>query len=209
MQPSTFTCSRCSAVLPPGALLCPNCGLPFAGPVPAGSNPGYQPSPAYRSPGKSTSAIVIIAIVGAVGCLPFIAIVAAILFPVFFAARSHAQEAVSMSNLRQLGLGVLQYENDHGNRFPPMDSMDHFKTALGPYLNSAQIGTLTIEPGANVPYILNPTLSGTNAANLSNPSATVIIQEAVPHRGTWIGKLYADGHVRMQQLQLSTPPPPQ
>lgn len=48
-----------------------------------------------------------------------IAILAAILFPVFARARENARRASCMSNLKQLGLGMMQYIQDYDERFPP------------------------------------------------------------------------------------------
>src|ERR1700722_4415731 len=50
--------------------------------------------------------------------IAIIALLAAILFPVFARARENARRATCQSNLKQLGLGMLQYEQDHDERFP-------------------------------------------------------------------------------------------
>lgn len=46
-----------------------------------------------------------------------IAILAALLFPVFALAREKARQAACMSNLRQVGLAVLQYAQDNDENF--------------------------------------------------------------------------------------------
>jgi prepilin-type N-terminal cleavage/methylation domain-containing protein/prepilin-type processing-associated H-X9-DG protein len=52
--------------------------------------------------------------------IAIIAILAAILFPVFAQAREKARQATCMSNLRQIGLGTLMYAQDYDERlFPP------------------------------------------------------------------------------------------
>ena len=53
--------------------------------------------------------LVVIAIIG---------VLAAILFPVFARARDKANQTVSLSNVRQLGLGLLMYANDFDSVFP-------------------------------------------------------------------------------------------
>src|ERR1700744_4258814 len=50
--------------------------------------------------------------------IAIIAILAGILFPVFARARENARRASCQSNLHQLGLGMLQYTQDHDERFP-------------------------------------------------------------------------------------------
>jgi len=51
--------------------------------------------------------------------IAIIAILAAILFPVFSQAREKARQAQCVSNNRQLGLGIQQYAQDYDERFPP------------------------------------------------------------------------------------------
>lgn len=53
--------------------------------------------------------LVVIAIIG---------ILAAILFPVFARARENARRSSCQSNLKQIGLGILQYCQDFDERFP-------------------------------------------------------------------------------------------
>jgi len=50
--------------------------------------------------------------------IAIIAILAAILFPVFAKAREKARTASCQSNLRQLGLGMMMYIQDYDERFP-------------------------------------------------------------------------------------------
>lgn len=50
--------------------------------------------------------------------IAIIAILAAILFPVFAKARENARRASCQSNLKQLGLGVMQYTQDYDETLP-------------------------------------------------------------------------------------------
>jgi prepilin-type N-terminal cleavage/methylation domain-containing protein/prepilin-type processing-associated H-X9-DG protein len=50
--------------------------------------------------------------------IAIIAILAAILFPVFATAREKARQASCASNLKQLGLGLIQYTQDYDEVFP-------------------------------------------------------------------------------------------
>src|SRR6059058_2038760 len=52
--------------------------------------------------------------------IAIIAILAAILFPVFAQAREKAGQASCMNNLKQLATGMLMYSDDHDNLFPPV-----------------------------------------------------------------------------------------
>lgn len=50
--------------------------------------------------------------------IAIIAILAAILFPVFAKARGQARKIVGISNLKELGLGTMMYVQDYDEKFP-------------------------------------------------------------------------------------------
>lgn len=50
--------------------------------------------------------------------IAIIAILAAILFPVFAKAREKARQTSCLSNLKQIGLGLMQYAQDYDERLP-------------------------------------------------------------------------------------------
>jgi prepilin-type N-terminal cleavage/methylation domain-containing protein/prepilin-type processing-associated H-X9-DG protein len=50
--------------------------------------------------------------------IAIIAILAAILFPVFAQAREKARQIACLSNMKQLGLGIMQYSQDFDERYP-------------------------------------------------------------------------------------------
>lgn len=50
--------------------------------------------------------------------IAIIAILAAILFPVFARARENARRSSCQSNLKQIGLGIMQYTQDYDEKLP-------------------------------------------------------------------------------------------
>jgi len=50
--------------------------------------------------------------------IAIISILAAVLFPVFASAREKARQAACLSNLKQIGLGMAQYEQDNDDTVP-------------------------------------------------------------------------------------------
>jgi prepilin-type N-terminal cleavage/methylation domain-containing protein/prepilin-type processing-associated H-X9-DG protein len=79
--------------------------------------------------------LVVIAIIG---------ILAAILFPVFARARENARRSVCMSNLKQIGLGMMQYVQDYDETYPRTYYTDGAGTVfwwniLQPYIKSTQV----------------------------------------------------------------------
>ena len=75
--------------------------------------------------------------------IAIIAILAAILFPVFARARENARRASCQSNLKQIGLGIIQYTQDYDERMVPSritTTQDIvWPVTLQPYLKSTQI----------------------------------------------------------------------
>src|ERR1043166_8765782 len=56
--------------------------------------------------------------------IAIIAILAAILFPVFAQAREKARQSVCLSNMKQVGLGLSMYTQDYDETLPPGRGMD-------------------------------------------------------------------------------------
>jgi prepilin-type N-terminal cleavage/methylation domain-containing protein/prepilin-type processing-associated H-X9-DG protein len=68
-----------------------------------------------------------------------ISLLAAILFPVFMRARENARRVSCASNMKQLGLGLIQYTQDYDERMPSMATGIDWRSALYSYVKSAQI----------------------------------------------------------------------
>ncbi len=87
--------------------------------------------------------------------IAIIAILAAILFPVFARAREKARQSSCMSNLKQMGLAFLMYAQDYDERvvytqFPwGDDGQCHFPFLLMPYTNNHQIFNCPSDTNAN------------------------------------------------------------
>src|SRR6476659_9762493 len=76
--------------------------------------------------------------------IAIIAILAAILFPVFAQAREKARATACLSNMKQLGLGLQMYAQDYDEMMPPRndgtyDFNDPSKTTFRPNF----LGSLT------------------------------------------------------------------
>ncbi len=87
--------------------------------------------------------------------IAIIAILAAILFPVFARARENARRSSCLSNTKQLGLAVMQYSQDYDEKLP--SSYDG-----GPTIWIQQI----------TPYVKSNQLFFCPSDSKSNPSAT-------------------------------------
>jgi prepilin-type N-terminal cleavage/methylation domain-containing protein/prepilin-type processing-associated H-X9-DG protein len=88
--------------------------------------------------------------------IAIIAILAAILFPVFARARENARRASCQSNLKQISLGAAQYLQDYDEKYPParhypgwginLAAPTGWVYTLQPYLKSEQILQCPSEP---------------------------------------------------------------
>jgi len=93
--------------------------------------------------------------------IAIIAILAAILFPVFARARENARRASCQSNLKQIALGVAQYTQDYDEKLPVVEmypvanrvatNYSVWADALDPYLKSTQIFYCPSNPATNTP----------------------------------------------------------
>ena len=63
--------------------------------------------------------------------IAIIAILAAILFPVFQKVRENARRTSCLSNQKQIGLGTIQYVQDSDETFPPLEIWSKDGTTLG------------------------------------------------------------------------------
>jgi prepilin-type N-terminal cleavage/methylation domain-containing protein/prepilin-type processing-associated H-X9-DG protein len=135
--------------------------------------------------------------------IAIIAILAAILFPVFAKAREKVRQATCESNLKQLGLGYVQYVQDYDESYPSgtensaSSLYNHYAnpswgwaSLIYPYVKSTGIYKCPDDPtaanGSTVPisYAANWSLDnyksgvpGVTQGSLSAPASTVLLCE--------------------------------
>lgn len=86
--------------------------------------------------------------------IAIIAILAAILFPVFSRARENARRASCISNLKQIGLGIMMYTQDYDEQLPYDDyswggtGKLHWDEEIFPYVKNVQLFTCPSASGS-------------------------------------------------------------
>lgn len=171
--------------------------------------------PAAAAPRKGLSTGAIVAIVVGVGCLvlllPTIAILAAILFPVFGEAREKAREATCMSNVKQVMMGQQMYAYDWDEILPPAAD---WPQVCYPYVRNAEVYLCPSDARPDkqrsedleTSYTMSATVGNLRLPDVAKPMSLGVLFEGTEvaggrevaefrHRGG-LNVGYADGHVR-------------
>lgn len=92
--------------------------------------------------------------------IAIIAILAAILFPVFGRARENGRRSSCQSNLKQIGLGIMQYTQDYDEKYPQAywyknnagdsDGYMQWTGATLPYVKSEQLYVCPSDPAGGL-----------------------------------------------------------
>jgi prepilin-type N-terminal cleavage/methylation domain-containing protein len=126
--------------------------------------------------------------------IAIIAILAAILFPVFARARENARRASCMSNMKQIGLGIMMYAQDYDGTYlihvdASVGNAKLWPQILQPYVKSTQVfdcpsGQHQFTGGydSSIDYGYNYWLSryyyaDATESGITRPSETVLIAE--------------------------------
>jgi prepilin-type N-terminal cleavage/methylation domain-containing protein/prepilin-type processing-associated H-X9-DG protein len=103
--------------------------------------------------------------------IAIIAILAAILFPVFAQARDKARTASCLSNQKQLGLAVMQYVQDYDEVFPSVDTGAHH-LSLQPYMKN--IDVFKCPSGSGLYNVSNRAIVGPTGATTTTFRTSVV-----------------------------------
>lgn len=112
--------------------------------------------------------------------IAIIALLAAILFPVFARARENARRAGCQSNMKQIGLGLAQYTQDYDEKMPSMGvdtyaANGYWQAAVMPYIKSTQLFACPSNTATNIAstadgVTFRNSYSANALGNLYNPS---------------------------------------
>ena len=142
--------------------------------------------------------------------IAIIAILAAILFPVFARARENARKSNCQSNLKQIGLGFAQYIQDYDERWPisywggtrwepytGSNSTSWYMGEVSPYIKNTKIWTCPSSTHVLCSYIYNGNLDRKADAAVTTPAEIVSLADS-----------YNDACWNVDGASLALPGPP-
>lgn len=163
--------------------------------------------------------------------IAIIAILAAILFPVFARAREKARQASCQSNMKQLGLAVLMYMQDYDEKYPMLRTnytgaahtggngqCDFWSESISPYVKNWQLFLCPSrdEAATGGPlgaahmkgYAFNPFMQGRKEAEVPGTANYLMLIEtriSCPDIGTWCLGCGVDGQGGFPRVHNNIP----
>jgi prepilin-type N-terminal cleavage/methylation domain-containing protein len=133
--------------------------------------------------------------------IAIIAILAAILFPVFAQAREKARTIACLSNLKQIGLAVTQYQQDYDEAMPCGTAFNGtgWAAQIYNYVNSVAVFHCPDDPttGKGSSYGLNSNFysggTGVTLSKFNSPSKTVMLFEVEGNAGADVSNPLVNG----------------
>jgi prepilin-type N-terminal cleavage/methylation domain-containing protein/prepilin-type processing-associated H-X9-DG protein len=134
--------------------------------------------------------------------IAIIAILAAILFPVFAQAREKARSSSCLSNQKQIALAHSMYAQDYDETYAPAtipglleptSGVDvRWEDSVKPYIKGGNVGGILTCPSASARtygYSMNAALAGKSAAQAGNAAETILTADAAQTTGAHAAKV--------------------
>ena len=131
--------------------------------------------------------------------IAIIALLAAILFPVFARARENARKSSCMNGMKQIGVGLMQYVQDYDEKYvfqsndglPVGGSLGApvgapagmtFVDFMHPYVKSEQVWKCASSPrngdaNARISFHMNGCMNGTSLADINSTAKTLMFRD--------------------------------
>ena len=129
--------------------------------------------------------------------LAMLAVLAAVLFPVFAKSHEKARQSSCMSNLKQLALGTIQFANEHEDHLPGAIT---WQEDIMPYVKNKML--FVCPDQKTISYAINPHVAGRKLDDIPDKETTVLLYEADEHgqpdfpHNDGANYAFVDGHVK-------------
>ncbi|MBI5833445.1 MAG: DUF1559 domain-containing protein [Armatimonadetes bacterium] len=148
--------------------------------------------------------------------IAIIAILAAILFPVFAKAREKARTASCASNEKQIGIALTQYVQDYDEMYPARNDAQgiYWSQVIQPYVKSTQtfacpsntynanasVGVIQGYPAIPRSYGINERVCVQSLASINAPAQKIIVAEIARQNWNDVGSNWWSGTGNWDQL---------
>ncbi|BDI28797.1 hypothetical protein CCAX7_008480 [Capsulimonas corticalis] len=141
--------------------------------------------------------------------IAIIAVLAAILFPVFAKVREKARQTSCASNQKQLGLALMQYVQDNDEFYPSgtrgtdpsnLNTGEGWASQIYTYVKSTAVYQCPDDPtkGSHISYTYSLCLGGSSSAAMTSSTKTILLSEGQndttdPTNASEVGSATTDG----------------
>lgn len=144
--------------------------------------------------------------------IAIIAILAAILFPVFGRARENARRSSCLSNQKQIGLALMQYAQDYDERLPaigngcgPFTYCASWHYLVQPYVKSIQLFKCPSNASNGTAYANNPQAASGQPSRISNNYGVNAMQASYGDPGAISGPFAATDQIGRTLAEFEFP----
>jgi prepilin-type processing-associated H-X9-DG protein len=109
-------------------------------------------------------------------------------------ALTSARQSVTLSNAKQVALGLMIYAQDYDDAFPYAQSTKAMQFATFPYVKNKSIFKSANPKGGM--FLFNMAISGANGSSITEPASTILIFESEPWSDGRRAVAFCDGHAK-------------
>ena len=106
-----------------------------------------------------------------------------------------AAQAGTLSNVKQIGLGMIMYCNDYDDYYPYVEDSASAKILVAPYLRNDKLWVTHNPKGGRI--LFNMGVAGVSSSNIQIPAESVLIFESEPWEDGRRAVCFCDGHAKL------------
>ena len=107
----------------------------------------------------------------------------------------HAAQASTLSNVKQIGLGMIMYCNDYDDIYPYVEDTATAKVVVAPYLRNDKLWVTHNPKGGRI--LFNMGVAGVSSSNIQLPAETILLFESEAWEDGRRAVCFCDGHGKL------------